>query len=211
MVKPNYFYFLFTALFSLLISKNTIAQCINIFPYNEGFEATDGNWVVNGFLPDWVWGSPAKPVINKAGRGNNCWITGGLTGSFYNNGEASWLQSPCFDFSSLQYQYITFKVWWQTEGGYDGGGFQYSTDNGTSWSNIGSASAPVNCLNGNWFNSQKISFLSFTSSNEGWSGNVGYYGARTPQFTAQTQQLKRRQSKVHPRCRHRICQECNVH
>ncbi len=176
MLKPNSFHYISILLVCLLITKYTGAQCtgnISNFPYNEGFETNDGNWMTNGFQSDWAWGTPSKPVINKAGGGSNCWVTGGLTTSFYNNGEASWLQSPCFDFSSLQYPYITFKVWWETENGYDGAGFQYSTDNGSSWNNIGSASGTTNCLNNNWFNSQSISYLSaFTSSGEGWSGNV---------------------------------------
>lgn len=153
-----------------------MAQCvagINSFPYNESFEASDGGWVSGGAGNDWAWGTPSKPVITSAGGGSKCWVIGGLTGSSYTNAEASWLQSPCFDFSSLQYPYIQFKVFWEMEQQFDGAGFQYSIDNGATWSNVGATNDPVNCLNANWFNYSPITYLSpLTSTRDGWSGNI---------------------------------------
>ncbi|RYY66090.1 MAG: hypothetical protein EOO13_16285, partial [Chitinophagaceae bacterium] len=78
----------------LLLVRFGVAQpctgSINSFPYNEGFETSDGNWLPGGMASDWAWGSPTKSVITGAGGGNRCWITGGLTGSSYNAGENSW-------------------------------------------------------------------------------------------------------------------------
>ena len=154
----------------------TKAQCIgsiDIYPYNEGFEANDGGWIPGGSGNDWAWGAPSKPVITSAGGGVNCWVIGGLTGSSYTNLEASWLQSPCFDFTNLLYPYIEFKVNWETEQQFDGGSLQYSLDNGATWTNVGSANDRVDCLNGNWFNFTPVNFLSsFSASRDGWSGNV---------------------------------------
>ncbi|HSN62417.1 MAG TPA: hypothetical protein VLR49_15885, partial [Ferruginibacter sp.] len=62
---------------------------IAVFPYNEGFEATDGNWIAGGTSSDWAWGTPTKAVINAAGSGSRCWIIGGLTNSSYNDAENS--------------------------------------------------------------------------------------------------------------------------
>src|SRR3569832_795249 len=100
------FYFLFLLLPGSAELKAQCGSPINSFPYTEGFEASNGGWTSGGFGNDWQWGTPLKPVINAAGGGNKCWLIGGLTGSSYTNGEASWLQSPCFDFSSLQYPFI---------------------------------------------------------------------------------------------------------
>ncbi len=151
------------------------SQCpagISSFPYNEGFELSDGGWVAGGTGSDWAWGVPAKPVINAAGGGSRCWVIGGLTGGSYTNAEASWLQSPCFDFTNLQYPYIEFKVNWEMEQRFDGASFQYSTDNGASWTNVGSAADAKNCLNDNWFNFSPITYLAPLSSvRDGWSGN----------------------------------------
>lgn len=152
------------------------AQCaapISVFPYSAGFEADNGGWISGGTLSDWVWGAPSKPVITAAATGSRCWNVGGLTGSKYNDAEASWLQSPCFDFTGLQYPFISFKIFWEMERRFDGAGFQYSTDLGISWSNVGSVSDPVNCLNENWFNYSPIQYLNTLASvRDGWSGNI---------------------------------------
>lgn len=153
----------------------TQAQCgitVNSFPYNEGFEAAPA-WTAGGNASDWTWGTPNKPVIDGPGGGNRCWTVGGLVGSFYSNGQQSWLESPCFDLSSLQYPWISFKLFWETERNYDGMGLQYSLNAGTSWTNLGSFSGTADCLNANWFNSANIVGLNLAQPKQGWSGRVG--------------------------------------
>lgn len=168
--------FAFLVYFFLIKSIESEAQCvsgISTFPYNEDFETTNGGWIPGGTGSDWAWGAPTKPVISAAGGGTNCWVIGGLTGSSYTNSEASWLQSPCFDFTAVQYPYIEFKVFWEMEQQFDGGGFQYSLDNGATWTNVGSVNDMANCLNTNWFNFSPVNFLSsFGSVRDGWSGNI---------------------------------------
>lgn len=157
------------------LSKSVIGQCVGgiySFPYSEGFESSDGGWVSGGVGNDWAWGTPHKPVISSAGSGSKCWVIGGLTGSSYTDGEASWLQSPCFDFTNLQYPYIEFKVFWEMENRFDGASFQYSLDNGATWNTIGATTDALNCLNANWYNYAPISYLAPVSNTKnGWSGN----------------------------------------
>lgn len=151
------------------------AQCastINAFPYSEGFE-NSAAWTSGGTGNDWAWGSPTKPVINGAGGGSKAWCVGGLTGSFYAFGEQSWLQSPCFDFTALPYPYISFKIFWECERTYDGLGFQYSTDGGITWGNVGTANEPDDCYTQNWFNTTSITNLNLASPKAGWSGRIG--------------------------------------
>ena len=169
--------FIFSGAMMLCFVQKTNAQCatpINTFPYTEGFEATNGNWTTGGTASDWTWGTPNKPVITGAANGSSkCWIVGGLTGSSYNNGERSWLQSPCFNFTTVQHPYISFSVFWETEKGFDGAGFQYSTDLGATWVNLGSAAETPNCLNSNWFNTATVQFLSpLANPRNGWSGSI---------------------------------------
>ncbi len=163
----------FFLLLSLACTSPAFSQpctgAINSFPYNEGFETTDGNWLAGGTASDWDWGTPAKAVINAAGGGNRSWMVGGLTGSSYNNGENSFLMSPCFNFSTLVYPQISFKVFWETERRFDGASFQYSIDGGTSWTTLGSDNSNSNCDGENWFNANGITYLGNTV---GWSGNV---------------------------------------
>lgn len=150
------------------------AQCgtvISTFPYNEGFEAGPA-WTSGGTNSDWAWGSPSHPTISSAGGGTKCWTTGGLSGSFYNYSESSWLMSPCFDFSILNYPWISFKMFWEDEYKYDGMTFQYSLNGGTTWFNVGTYGDPVNCLNANWHNYNNITWLTSTPKS-GWTGRSG--------------------------------------
>ncbi len=151
------------------------AQCINpiaTFPYTEGFEGAP-QWTSGGGSSDWAWGTPAHPVINGAGGGVRSWCVGGLTGSFYNLGQLSWLQSPCFDMSGLDAPWISFKINWECERQYDGMTFQLSLNGGQTWSNVGAWGDPVDCLNDNWFNAGNITNLTSASPKHGWSGRTG--------------------------------------
>jgi PKD repeat protein len=169
--------FIFSFAIMICIVQKANAQCaspINVFPYTEGFEATNGGFTTGGTASDWAWGTPNKPVITGAANGSSkCWIVGGLTGSAYNNGERSWLQSPCFDFTTVQYPYISFSVFWEMEQRFDGAGFQYSTNLGATWTNVGSFPETPNCLNNNWFNFSPITNMNgLATVRDGWSGNI---------------------------------------
>lgn len=150
------------------------AQCsstISSFPYLEHFNSSDGGFVAGGSGSSWAWGTPSKPIINSAAGGSgSCWVTGTLTGSAYNDGEASWLQSPCFDFTALPYPYISFSIWWETERRFDGAALQYSINGGSSWENIGDASS---CLDSNWYNfTAGVTYLNSLGGGSGWSGTT---------------------------------------
>lgn len=149
-----------------------VAQCVTTFPYIEGFESNSA-WTSGGSNSDWAWGTPAHTNINTAGGGTKCWMVGGLTGSFYNYSELSWLESPCFDFTTLTYPWISFKIYWESEWRYDGMVFQYSLNGGASWTNVGTNNDPVNCLSDNWYNHNNISWLSSASPKHGWCGRAG--------------------------------------
>lgn len=176
MFLPQFKSIILLLICTLSIAEKTGAQCatpISIFPYNEGFEATNGGWVTGGFGSSWTWGTPAKTIITGAAAGVRCWITGGLVPGAYTNNEASWLQSPCFDFTGLQYPHISFAVFWETERRFDGANLQYSTNLGVTWTNVGAISDPVNCLNDNWFNFNPITGLNpLTTIRDGWSGTI---------------------------------------
>ena len=124
-MKNNYILFTIAACIMGLLFTPThgSAQCgttINTFPYAEDFETSQGGWTPGGTSNDWAWGTPAKAVITGAGSGHKCWVSGGLTTSFYNYGERSYVKSPCFNFSGLQYPMIDFLIFWDSEHTYDG-------------------------------------------------------------------------------------------
>ncbi|CAN5285894.1 hypothetical protein BH11BAC6_BH11BAC6_06440 [soil metagenome] len=170
-VPPNQFSISIIACIAFVVAfHNSFAQYsspLSVFPYHEDFELDRDNWFPGGVSPDWAWGTPAKQVIDAAGNGSKCWITGGLSGSSYNAAEYSWLQSPCFDFSALDYPYITFKIFWETEWKYDGASMEYSLDGGNIWQPVDIATQ--DCLNSNWYNLSDVIYL---SGRKGWAGNV---------------------------------------
>jgi gliding motility-associated-like protein len=159
--------------FTIAFNADSFCQCISTFPYNEDFENSNGSWTTGGTNSDWAWGAPTKTTINTASSGSKCWISGSLSGNSYNGGQKSFVESPCFDFTSLVNPIIKFSVFWDTERQYDGGGFQFSINNGQTWSNLGNANDPTDCYNKNWFNSSNITNLvGLASPNHGWSGNL---------------------------------------
>ncbi|MEJ7610777.1 MAG: T9SS type B sorting domain-containing protein [Ferruginibacter sp.] len=169
-MRLRYLYLLFPVCVSLsLRAQPPCPGAIAVFPYQEGFELSNGNWVPGGTASDWAWGTPAKPLINAAGQGIKCWITGGLNNSSYNPDENSYLVSPCFDFTSLINPRVSFKIFWETEKKFDGASFQYSTNGGTVWNLLGSVNSNASCLGVNWFNSVNITYL---AGLPGWSGNI---------------------------------------
>ncbi|HEY0976631.1 MAG TPA: gliding motility-associated C-terminal domain-containing protein [Flavobacteriales bacterium] len=150
-------------------------QCgavISGFPYDEGFEAAPA-WTSGGNASDWAWGTPAHALINSAGGGSKSWCVGGLTGAYYNAGQLSWLESPCFDFTALEHPWISFKLFWETERQYDGMVLQYSLDGGSTYANVGAFGDTDDCLTSNWYNASYISNLTSASPANGWSGRVG--------------------------------------
>jgi gliding motility-associated-like protein len=165
-------------LFVLLVTPSAAsAQCtttISQFPYREGFENNEGGWIAEGVGSDWAWGSPVKSTITRAATGDKCWITGGLTSGPYNSGEASWLKSPCFDFSNLSLPKISMKIFWDTEQQFDGASLQYSIDGGATWTTVGTAGTSGNCeRSNNWYNTAAINYLNpLTNTQQGWSGNT---------------------------------------
>lgn len=167
--------FLLLMLFSFS-ALSSYAQCvttINTFPYFENFEVGTANWTSGGVSSDWAWGTPNKGFIQNAASGTKCWVTGGTNGSFYNFGQRSYVTSPCFDFTNIQYPHIKMKIYWEGENQYDGTTFQYSLNSGTTWNNVGTNTDPVDCLNENWFNQGNINALNtLANPKHGWAGTI---------------------------------------
>jgi gliding motility-associated-like protein len=169
-LKKLFFLFILIGL-SFCSSRAVLAQCsssINTYPYIQDFEASNGGWFTGGTSSSWVWGEVRKRVITQANSGINCWVNGGLTASQYNNDERSYIQSPCFDLSSLTNPYLTVKVFWETENNYDGTTMQYSIDSGKTFQPLGTYADGQACPYDNWFNNSSITTLGAA----GWTGNI---------------------------------------
>ncbi|MCF8374098.1 MAG: T9SS type A sorting domain-containing protein [Bacteroidales bacterium] len=135
--------------------------CIVNYPYFEGFESGPGAWMASGAGSSWALGTPAGTIINSAASGTNSWATN-LTG-VYNNSENSYVESPCFDFSALTLPVFEFDIWWDIETGWDGATLAYSTNNGSSWTTIGSLQDYMN-----WYNADSVA--AYSNYSPAWSG-----------------------------------------
>ncbi len=143
---------------SLLNRVITSVQTIASFPYLETFESSNGQFRTYGTNSTWQWGSPAsgtKLNIRTASSGSNVWVTN-LNGTYAEN-ELSYLESPCFNMSSLgSNPTVSFRNQMYLESGYDYVWVEYST-NGTTWTLLG-----ANGSGTNWYNS---------SSPQAWNGD----------------------------------------
>jgi len=149
---------------------------ISDFPYSENFESGNGGWRTGGTNSSWEHGIPsAGQTINSAASETNAWVTN-LTGD-YNPDEVSYVTSPQFDLSSLNFPKIEFSIWWYSEGFYDGANLQYKQ--GTDpWKTL-----RTNEDDNSWYNSSYIysiekGFGFDLNSSAGWSGdNEWGYGS----------------------------------
>lgn len=131
---------------------------VNALPYAEDFESGDGGWTSGGTASSWELGEPQGTFIDTANSGINAWVTN-LAGD-YNVSENSYIESPCFDFSSLLIDPILeFAHIYETESCCDEGYVDISLDGGTTWSRLGGAGE-----GSNWYND---------AANSWWDGTSG--------------------------------------
>jgi hypothetical protein len=151
---------------------NTIVQSfpvVSTYPYKETFEAGTGGWVSGGTAGnDWAHGTPAKTTIVGAASGTKAWVTGGLGTNSYQDNANNWVESPCFDLTTLSSPWVTAKIWWNSEFSWDGAVLEASTNSGTSWTEIGTFGDPFN-----WYTDNSVNGLSNNSgTGNGWSGRA---------------------------------------
>lgn len=118
------------------------------YPYLQDFESGDGFWFASGKKSSWTYGTPASAKINGAASGTKAWKTG-LPGN-YNDGEFSYLYSPCFDISGLVNPMLSFNLALDLEdcgtGLCDAAFVEYSSD-GKTWTRLGAMGSGTN-----WYN-----------------------------------------------------------
>lgn len=106
-----------------------------VFPYTEDFESDNGFFATGGTASSWEYGNPDESltglVINTAASGDNCWVTN-LEGNT-NTNEVSYLETPCFDLSSLFLPTLNINAWVQFSLYGNSANIQASTDGGTTW------------------------------------------------------------------------------
>jgi PKD repeat protein len=118
---------------------------ITTFPYDQSFDVANDGWSTGGTSSSWALGTPSCAVINAPASSPNSWKTN-LTGN-HNNGENSWVMSPCLNFSSLVNPAIEMDVFYKTSV-LASVTIEASIDGGNSWFTIGASGDSTNWYNG---------------------------------------------------------------
>jgi len=123
------------------LSNNTLSETVvnmpiySSFPASENFETNNGYWLTGGTAPSWEYGNPDETnpelIINSAASGDNCWVTN-LEGNT-NTNETSYIESPCYDLSSLYLPTVEVYVWVDFSLYGNSGNIVASIDGGTTW------------------------------------------------------------------------------
>lgn len=83
------------------------------FPITEDFESGTGYWSTGGTASSWQHGNPDELIegliINTAASGDNIWVTN-LAGNT-NTGETSYIESPCYDLTSIYSPILNLNYW----------------------------------------------------------------------------------------------------
>ena len=136
------------------------APVVQDFPYLTSFEQGSAGWQVAGTNASWALGVPNGSVIDRAAGGDQAWVTN-LSGA-YNDDEASYLLSPCFDLSGFgQNPVFSFSLRYELENNYDFLAVEYSED-GQSWNQLGSTQTGFN-----WYNHSSQRFTG-DGNREAW-------------------------------------------
>ena len=158
---------------------------INQYPYHEDFELGAGGWYSTGDKNTWRLRIPDS-TLSKGMSGFFAWVWHKTPAYRVQNG--AYVESPCFDFSSLSLPFISLRLNLM-EADYSLFGnprfnrisaakLQYSIDDGSSWQNLGK-------LDSTWYNSQQAtSFPDLDSI--GWVSYNKVYPQFLDWFTVET-------------------------
>lgn len=153
---------LLTGFMLVLFCTNTIAQ--QSIPYCDNFNGAT-LWTVNTVSGSaWQQGAPSFGSTNSSHTPPNCFDV--ELAAAYSPTTITFLKSPAFNLTSAPNAKLSF---WQnrnSESGWDGTRMEYSTDNGITWTVLGTVADP-NATN--WYNAPLIN----SSNLPAWDGTSG--------------------------------------
>ncbi len=141
-----------------LFSINALSQTTI---YSESFTSGTGSWAVastGSGTGAWVQGSNSSHSTGATGN----YFYSQKYSSNYNNNTYIIATSPAINLTGYNSITLDIKIWYNTESSYDGMKIEYSLNNGSSWSDLGS-------VNSNWYNDSDVD--AFNNNEDGWSGN----------------------------------------
>lgn len=103
----------------------------------------------------WEIGMPSGALLNTPSSGTNVFATN-LDGN-YNDGVKGYILSGCYEFSSIVSPILKFDMAYDLEQNFDIVYVEYSTDEGSTWLNLGTINSKPN-----WYNSDRTNSSSGT-------------------------------------------------
>jgi hypothetical protein len=111
----------------------------------------------------WEHGVPTANVINTPHSPDSVWTTN-LDGD-YPNSASGFVYTPNISFFGVSGAYLTFYYWIDAEENADGGYVQYTNNNGSTWSSLGTINDPDGF---NWFESYASGTPAWSKPTNGW-------------------------------------------
>ena len=140
--------------------------------YEASFDDMDYGWIKaeefeKGLPSGWKLKNVADPFNSEPNTAGMIWKTGDPADGITN--ENSWVESPCFDISNLEFPLLSMDIYQSVEAGRDGAALQYTLDDGETWELLGDLNEGVN-----WYNTIGIvsSPGNQTGASVGWSANT---------------------------------------
>ncbi|MFY7945097.1 MAG: hypothetical protein ACOVNZ_10965, partial [Crocinitomicaceae bacterium] len=112
----------------------------------QNFDSGPSFWTTGGINSTWAEGIPSANFQNSPISPPNVLATN-LSGDYLNY-EDSWIQTSCYDISTLVKPIVKFDLNYITENNYDGLFLEATTDGGTTWKTVGGQGTGSNWYNG---------------------------------------------------------------
>jgi len=155
-------------------AKNLTANAVlpysmlNYLPANGGdFETDNGHFIAETVTTGFAFQRGNSAVAGKNGTagGTNAWVTA-LAGNYPDNATAI-LYTPSFNFGATGNYTFEFKAKYVFENNYDGFIVEYSTNKGSTWTQLG------NTVEANWYNGTKLNSEGFATGTPFFTGTTG--------------------------------------
>ncbi len=180
--------FVTTGVHDVILTLSTATGCessdtvkVPVFPleivtsditYEASFDAMDHGWIEaeeydKGLPSGWKLQNVAGSFNSGSNTNGMIWQTGDPADDIKN--ENSWVESPCFDISGLDFPLLSMDIYQSVEAGSDGAAVQYTINDGKSWKLLGDLNEGVN-----WYDTRGIVSNPGTQSgaSTGWSLNA---------------------------------------
>ena len=140
---------------------------INSFPYEMDFSNVPHYWQIGGINSSWN-------TTSHSSNGVTTYYASTQLGNDYNVHQLSYMQSPCFDFTNVDYPVLEFSYEYRVPAG-DGANLTCSTDGGATWKVIGDGNFPNNQ---NWYDTSNNTLL---GGQPAWSNTI--HSSASPSVT----------------------------